>query len=283
MQKNQTRRLTWASCFMGLFSLLCLPAFDAAQAATEQASATKQPALNIGISFAIPPWVIPETNTGIELDILREAFKVKGYQIVPNYLSFAMSYSMFEADKLDGILNVTESSVKNGFYSAPVLSFENVAISLQEKNFPPDIDLNFLSDKSIVAFQKASVLLGETFRQVAAKNLRYQEVAKQSLQINLLMIRNVDFIIMEKNIFGYYWQQALADPHLIRAQSKLNRPVQFHYLFEPSEYRFVFATEQIRNDFNAGLAVIKANGLYDDIFDRYAHLRDLHNKVNSGP
>ena len=283
MQKNPTRQLTWASCFIGLFSLLYLPAIDAAQASTGQASATEQPALNIGISFAIPPWVIPETNTGIELDILREAFKVRGYQIAPNYLSFAMSYSMFEADKLDGILNVTESSVKNGFYSAPVLSFENVAISLQEKNFPANIDLPFLSDKSIVAFQKASILLGETFRQVVAKNMRYQEVAQQSLQINLLMIRNVDFIIMEKNIFGYYWQQALADPHLIRAQSKLNRPVQFHYLFEPTEYRFVFATEQIRNNFNAGLAVIRANGLYDAIFERYAHLRNLHSKVHSEP
>lgn len=274
MQKNKFSGVKWACCLVGILSLFFVQSFLTALASTS----AKDPPLNIGISFAIPPWVIPETNTGIELEILQEAFKVNGYRIAPNYLSFAMSYSLFEANKLDGILNVTETSVKKGFYSAPVLTFQNVAISLQEKNFPPDLKINFLADKTIVAFQKASILLGEEFGQMVAKNMRYQEVAKQSLQINLLMIRDVDFIIMEKNIFGYYWQQAQSDPHLMRARSKLNRPVQFHYLFEPNEYRFVFATEQIRNDFNKGLEVIKANGLYDAIFERYAHLRDLHSK-----
>lgn len=278
MHNNKSRRVHWASCLIGLMSLIFVQSFYTAQAS---GTAEKRPPLNIGVSFAIPPWVIPETNTGIELDILREAFKVKGYQVAPNYLSFAMSYSLFEANKLDGILNVTESSVKKGFYSVPVLTFQNVAISLQEKNFPHDLKLNFLADKSIIAFQKASIILGDEFKHIVAQNMRYQEVAKQSLQINLLMIRDVDFIIMEKNIFGYYWQQAQSDPHLIRARSKLNRPVQIHHLFEPTAYRFVFASEQIRNDFNMGLEVIKLNGIYDAIFERYAHLRDLHSRPNS--
>lgn len=237
--------------------------------------------LDIGISFAIPPWVIAENNTGIELDILREALKLSGYQIKPNYLSFALSYSLFEAGKLDGILNATKASVKTGFFSEPVVTFQNVAISLKEKNFPADIDMGFISDKSIVAFQKASILLGEDFSRAISGNLRYQEVAKQNLQINLLMIRDIDFIIMEKNIFGYYWQQAQSDPHLIRAKSKLNRPVQLHYLFKPTNYRFVFATEQIRDDFDRGLKTIKDNGLYDEIFKRYSHLIDLHTKTRS--
>lgn len=234
--------------------------------------------LDIGISFAIPPWVIAENNTGIELDILKEAFKLSGYRIKPNYLSFALSYSLFEAGKLDGILNVTTASVKRGFFSEPVVTFQNVAISLKEKNFPAEIDLEYLSEKSVVAFQKASILLGEEFGQAMSGNLRYQEVAKQNLQINLLMIRDIDFIIMEKNIFGYYWQQAQSDPHLIRAKSKLNRPVQIHYLFNPTEYRFVFATEKIRDAFNNGLKTIKENGIYDEIFGRYSHLIDLHSK-----
>ena len=234
--------------------------------------------LEIGISFSIPPWVIAENNSGIELDILKEALSPSGYRIKPSYLSFALSYSLFEAEKLDGILNATKDSVKQGFFSEPVVTFQNVAISLKEKNFPADINLQFLSDKSVVAFQKASVLLGEEFGRAMSGNLRYQEVAKQNLQINLLMIRDIDFIIMEKNIFGYYWQQAQTDPHLIRAKSKLNRPVQLHYLFKPTNYRFVFATQEIRDDFNEGLNTIKENGLYDEIFRRYSHLIDLHTK-----
>jgi polar amino acid transport system substrate-binding protein len=279
MLKNKTCLIRWKIRCAGILALFCLAISQLTQAKEELFPAKDRILLNIGISFAIPPWVIPESNSGIELDILREAFKINGYAINPNYLSFALSYSLFEADKLDGILNVTQSSVKHGFYSEPVLHFQNVAVSLKEKRFPADIDISFLADKSIVAFQKASVLLGEPFSDVVSNNLRYQEVAKQSLQINLLMIRDVDFIIMEKNIFGYYWQKALSDPHLIRARSKLTRPVQLHYLFEPTEYRFVFATEKIRDDFNDGLKHIKINGLFDDIFKRYAHLTDLHKKI----
>jgi polar amino acid transport system substrate-binding protein len=218
MQKNTSRRVHRTNWLIGLISLVFIQCVFTAQTTGAELFPDKHPPLKIGISFAIPPWVIPENNTGIELDILKEAFKVNGYQIAPNYLSFALSYSLFEADKLDGILNVTEASVKKGFYSAPVLHFQNVAVSLKEKGFPAELELNFLEDKSIVAFQKASVLLGDTFNQIVSKNLRYQEVANQSLQINLLMIRDVDFIIMEKNIFGYYWQKSLSDPHLIRAR-----------------------------------------------------------------
>ena len=111
-------------------------------------------------------------------------------------------------------------------------------------------------------------------------NSMYQEVAKQSLQINLLMIRNIDFIIMDKSVFGYYWQEAQNDPNLIRAKSKLDRPVRFHYLFEPTNYRFVFKTEKIRDNFNLGLSKLKENGGYDDIIQRYSHLNDLYSEIN---
>ncbi len=265
------------SRFLGLIVLLSYFSLKTALCFAESnpiQNSTKT--LNIGVSFAIPPWVIAETDSGIELDILKQAFLVTGYQVAPNYLSFALSYSLFEAGKLDGVLNAKESSFKAGFFSEPVVTFQNVAISLQENNYPENIDIEFLKDKSVVAFQKASILLGNEFNKMTQKNMMYQEVAKQSLQINLLMIRNIDFIILDKSIFGYYWQQAQNDPNLLRAKSKLNRRVRFHYLFEPNNYRFVFNSEKVRDDFNLGLETIKQNGLYDQILTRYAHLTDLY-------
>ena len=253
--------------------LLTLPSFSIANDHhTDKTSTT----LNIGVSFAIPPWVITETNSGIELDILKETFALVGYKVNPSYLSFALAYSLFESGKLDGVINAKETALKNGFFSDPVVTFQNVAISLEDRNFPEDINIAFLEDKSIVAFQKASILLGEDFKNMVDKNSMYQEVSKQSLQINLLMIRNIDFIIMDKSIFGYYWQEAQSNPNLIRAKSKLDQPVKFHYLFEPTHYRFAFKSEKIRDDFNAGLILLKENGMYDEIHKRYSHLSDLY-------
>jgi polar amino acid transport system substrate-binding protein len=227
--------------------------------------------LNIGVSFAIPPWVIAENNSGIELDILKETLAPSGYELKPNYLPFALSYSLFEAGKLDIVLNAKKPALKSGFLSDPVVTFQNVAVSLQEKGFPEDISLPFLIDKSVIAFQKASILLGEEFAEMTKKNPMYQEIANQSQQINLLMISNIDFIVMDKSIFDYYLQKAKSNPNLIRAKSKLDQAVRFHYLFKPNKYRFAFKSEKVRDDFNAGLNKIKNKGIYDEIFSRYSN------------
>lgn len=227
--------------------------------------------LNIGVSFAIPPWVITETNSGIELDILKETLSPAGYEIQANYLTYSLSNSLFDAGKLDLVLNAKKSILNTGYLSEPVVTFQDVAISLEHKNYPEDISFSFLEDKSVIAFQKASIILGEEFQKMTEKNTMYQEVAKQSLQINLLMISNIDFIVMDKSIFDYYIQQARNNPNLIRAKSKLNQAVRFHHIFEPTHHRFAFKSEKVRDDFNAGLLRIKNNGVYDEILKRYSH------------
>lgn len=264
--------------YLSLLTSLILNASHAFSDETNTALADK--ILHIGVSFAIPPWVIPESDSGIELDILKQALFSEGYIVVPKYLSFALAYSLFDVGKLDGVINAKESSLKTGYYSDPVVTFQNVAISLEKKNYPPDIDISFLEDKSIVAFQKASVLLGDEFNLMTKKNSLYQEVAKQSLQINLLMIRNIDFIIMDKSIFGYHWKKAQTDPDLIRAKSKLERPVRFHYIFEPTDYRFAFKSKKVRDDFNAGLRKLRSNGSYDNIINQYKHLISLYPEIS---
>lgn len=259
---------------LGLIFLILSP-LTAVSEQNIKPSASK-PLLNIGVSFAIPPWVISETDSGVELDILKQALAHSGYDVKPNYLSFALAYSLFESGKLDGVINAKESALKSGYLSDPVVTFQNVAISLKKNNYPENIDISFLHDKSVIAFQKASVLLGDQFQQMTQENAMYQEVAKQSLQINLLMIRNIDFIIMDKSIFGYYWNQAQSDPNLIRAKAKLNQAVRFHYLFDKNNYRFVFKSEQVKDDFNRGLAKLKEDGDYDKIFRKYEHLNNLY-------
>ena len=227
----------------------------------------------------MPPIIktlITHNNSGIELDILKQALHPFGYKVVPNYLSFALAYSLFEADKLDGVINAKESALNKGFFSEPVVTFQNVAISLEDKGYPDDITPSFLTDKSVVAFQKASILLGDEFKQMTKQNTMYLELAKQSLQINLLMIRNIDFIIMDKSIFGYYWHKAQSDPNLLRVKSKLDQAIQFHEMFEPNDYRFVFRTEKVRDDFNTGLAKLKESGEYDAILKLYAPLSNLY-------
>ena len=41
-------------------------------------------------------------------------------------------------------------------------------------------------------------------------------------------------------------------------------------------YRFVFKSEQVKDDFNRGLAKLKEDGDYDKIFRKYEHLNNLY-------
>lgn len=234
----------------------------------------------MGISFSIPPWVIQKTNSGIELDILKAVLEGEGYCVVPKYLSFALAYQLFDRGEIDGVINARAGVAKGGYLSQPVVTFQNVAVSLKSKNFPEQINMDFLNGRSVVAFQKAKALLGPEFQAMADANPRYREVAKQSLQLNLLFVREADFIVMDRSIFGYYWVQALEDKSMAKFKSRFKRPVDMHVLFPPSDYSFIFSEEKVRDDFDRGLQGMRDSGEYDRIFERYAYLTDLYNSVS---
>lgn len=232
--------------------------------------------LDIGISYSIPPWVIPETHSGIELDILFRTFDNTPYEVKPQYLPFALIYKMFDHDQLDGLINAKQDLVKKGFLSDPVIAFQNVAISLKSKQFPNDIDIEFMQDKSVLAFQKAKELLGERFARMATHNQRYQEVSKQQLQLNLLFVRGIDFIVMDRSIFSYYWRQTVNNNQNQLLRSKFSQAVQFHNLFKASSYSYLFADQDVRDTFNKGLAQLKASGQYQRILDRYSNFTQFY-------
>ncbi|MDX1451338.1 MAG: transporter substrate-binding domain-containing protein [Oleiphilaceae bacterium] len=232
--------------------------------------------LEFGVSFSIPPWVIKDTDSGIELDILKEAFADSSYRIRPVYVPFALAFKLYEAGKLDGVINAKEGVFEEGFLSKPVVTFQNVAVSLKRKAFPEKFNIDFMSDKFVVAFQRARDLLGPKFSAMANSNPDYQEIAKQSLQINLLFVRDTDFIVMDRSIFGYYWHHALANYQDSKGRYNFNQEVQLHYVFEPSPYRFLFKSEAIRDQFDKALEQMREDGRYDQILTKYDHLTRLY-------
>jgi polar amino acid transport system substrate-binding protein len=260
-----------------IFAILFISGLTQANPQNSNDNDAKPTVIEVGISMSIPPWVIKEDDSGIELDLLRESLKAHPYQITPVYMPFERAYKQFEAGELDVVMNAKEGVSKTGFLSQPVVTFQNYAISLASKDYPLDIPMSFLEDKTVVGFQKARHFLGEQYAQMAAKNKRYHEVPKQALQINLLFIREQDFIVMDKSIFGYYWYQATqSKPHSRQAQKRFMQSVRFHPLFPESPYPFLFNNKQVRDDFDEGLAEIKADGRYQMVIDKYNHLSDLY-------
>lgn len=221
--------------------------------------------IEIGVSHSIPPYVIKDSDSGIEIDILRESFAIKGYTVKINYMQFKKSLVYFKKNLLDGIINVKDGVVPNAFYSKPVIAFQNCVYSLKKKNIPIHQNLDFLRNKSVIAFQYASVLLGKEFESIIKNNEEYEETHWQMGQlIRLFLDMNTDFVILDQRIFEYYkiiCYKKIADMS--------NNPVTINYKFPPSVYVFAFKNRQIRDDFDFGLTAIIGNGDYDNILKRY--------------
>ena len=224
--------------------------------------------LKLGLSFSIPPWVIREEDSGLKLEIIRKAFEVSGYQIKPVYVPNSRAYKLFEQKQIDAVLSPSKPVTNIGYLSEPVTSFHNVAISLKKKGFPKDIPISFLSDKSVVAFQKAHQFLGAEFGEIAGHNANYEEITQQHLQVNLLFVREVDFIVMDRSVFGYFWKKAVEQEY--PGDERFLQEVQVHELFSKSIYHYLFLEKVVRDQFDLGLKKIREQGVYDQLVKQYA-------------
>ena len=72
-------------------------------------------------------------------------------------------------------------------------------------------------------------------------------------------------VLSDKSIFRYF-ELMLSRTNLFHAKA-----VQMHHFVEvnPDDYRPLFRSQQVRDDFNAGLAHLKASGGYQAIYDSY--------------
>lgn len=234
--------------------------------------------LKIGVSLSIPPYVIQESNSGLELELLYQALAVKGHTANIEYLPLARTFHELKEGKLDGIINVKEGMIENVFYSTVAIRYQNCAISLEKNHFSIN-SINDLNDKTVVAFQRAASLLGDELTQMIKTNPSYQEQARQIQQVYMLMKHRADVVLMDKNIFTYYLRQAFIEGKLTDAESK--QVAICHRIFPPTEYKFAFLSEQIRDDFNLGLQQITEDGTLSALHEKYRQLMSLEHEAKA--
>jgi len=220
--------------------------------------------LKVGVSFAIPPYVIKSNNRGIELDLLKEAFAGSGYEPSFEFLPLERTFRLFESGKLDAIINVRPGMVDPHFLTRPVITFHNRIFTLRTTHINT---LDDLHSKRVTAFQRARIILGGAFATMANLNPHYEEVAKQQGQVHQLMRGRVDAVVLEERVFYYYLDQliaaAQAGEHYERNQ------VRQAELFPPTIYHFAFRAADARNLFDERLEAMKKDGSYLRIFEVY--------------
>ena len=113
--------------------------------------------LRVGVSFAIPPYVITHEDRGIELDLLREAFAGSDHVPEFTYLPLERTFRMLEEGKLDAIINVRPGMLSRAHLSQAVITFHNRVFTLDKTAFKSVRDLQTLR---VSAFPRARQILG---------------------------------------------------------------------------------------------------------------------------
>ncbi len=240
-----------ASLMLFLFLLTWVWALAAVGASKE---------LTLAIGLALPPYNIPETNSGMEFDIVREALGLKGYSVRPKYVPQGRRNLELINREVDGVLTVNPDCGLEAFYSDEHIVYENVVVSLEKKNYLIK-DVQDLKDRSTVAFQQAAIYLGKDFADMARTNKRYKEIADQNLQINLLYSGRAETIVLDKNIFYYLRTR--------NTRVDTTQPVTIHHIFRPTPYRVAFLDKKVRDDFNEGLKELRRTSRYSAIIKSY--------------
>ena len=210
--------------------------------------------------LSLPPYIIKESNSGMEYDIIKEALAKQGHHLTLHYVPFvriAVDYKKF-----DGSITINESSGISGNYSDNVMTYQNYAISLK-KNRMKINSIQDLKDKRIVAFQNAFKYLGPEYNEVTKNNSKYKELGTQLSQVKMLYFNRTDVVISDINIFRYYRKKIV--------NMDISDEIVLHKIFPEVNYKVLFNDAIIRDDFNKGLKSLRNSGRYNEIIGKYIY------------
>lgn len=220
----------------------------------------------ITVAFApVPPYVMQNEKgeySGLEYEIVKEALSVRGYKIIPSSYPLARVIETVKSARVDAGVRILPSHDTGKYLSDIYITFNNIALGIAGKNLKIST-ISDLAGKRMVAFQRATIVLGPDFLAAAQNNQNYFEVADQVQQIQMLFADRVDLAIGEARIMNHFIHSPQTN-----VNSKI--PVVEYRIFPETPYRVAFVNEQHLKDFNYGLAEIKKNGTYDAIIKKYS-------------
>lgn len=213
----------------------------------------------------IPPFCFPETNSGIELEVIGEALAYRGHTLVPHYYPFARIPVAFEQKKVDAAMTDLGKDLRDAgaHYGDPAVLYYNAFITLKENNLdiktPDD-----LKELSVISFQGAINRYPKWLKPVKAKG-NYLEKNDQKSQVLMLQNKRIDVVLSDIYIYKYFELQ------MIKERRVRVIPIEEHHSIElnPLDYRPIFRSTKIRDDFNEGLKHLKSTGRFQEIYDKY--------------
>lgn len=209
----------------------------------------------------IPPYIINNASTGIEIDLVTAIFHEADIPIEFVQMPRVRMIQMFDDGLIDGALTQNSSSSKSGCATNWYLTHHNLGFSLKSRNLTVT-SLVDLQKYSVLSFDGARQYLGRKFEQAVQKNKLYVEATDQSVHIKLLYKKRFDLVI------GEAWVLRLIQ-HKQAEETGLYHELETHTIMPPTLYSARFRNEALCTTFNEALTTITLKGKYDQIISHY--------------
>ncbi|MGB1197595.1 MAG: substrate-binding periplasmic protein [Thalassotalea sp.] len=226
-----------------------------------------QEKLTIAFGNALAPWVIPQSDSGIVVELISAALEPVGYKIVPLYFPYSRRINSYRQGLVDVASDMNSNTMSaedlEGFLSEPVYQYHNYLISLTESNLTFNT-LEDIGNHSLISWQGAKEHLSDHYKNLMDKNPNYTETHDQALQVKMLFLKRFDVAQMDLQIFKYYRNQ-IHQSGGINTSAK----VDLFPILGASPNGFLFKDEKIKNLFDERIKQLKTSGEYQKIFDKY--------------
>jgi len=247
-------RVLKAKPLLGLLVFLFLMVLFAGNAHSKE--------LKIGVGN-FEPFFVEQDQSGLFLSLTKAVF-----QQMPRYrteylfmTNKRLMYNIVQR-KLDVACNIFTAASSNIYLSAPLYRYRDVAITLK-KNSLRIKTVADLTDRSIIAYQGATDLLGKEFQIMASSNKRYQEHKSPSTTTFYLVRGRKEVRIGDINIFYH-------DITASKYRGKVGiQDFTIHRLW-PDVFSFMAThDETLRDEINRAIRTIKANGTYERLYQEF--------------
>ena len=218
--------------------------------------------IHVAFGESLEPYVMVDSNSGIEVDIIRAAFAARGLAMAPQYVSQPRLATALEHADIEAVATLGRQSGVRAYYSNTYIAYEDVAITLKSRQIRLT-QISDLNQYSVLAFPRATLYLGTEFRTMASNNPRYAGTADQLNQNRLLYRDGIDVVVADRRIFQWMDRKQELQFH------EQAQPVDIYHLFPPTTYQLVCRSLSLCETFNQGLKIIQSNGQYDKILATY--------------
>ncbi len=275
---KQPARLVLAAVLVGL-ALLSVTLYTKKEPPTGPANTIADPAapespesgtpriIRVAFGNTLPPWVLTETNSGIIVDIMREALKRANLELMPIYYPHARRVVAYNNGEVDAVCDVNRDLMAaenmEGHLSRMRYVYDNHGISLKEKGFQFQ-RIGDLAGHTVLSWQGAKNWFKGEYKEMADANENYRELSNIKLMVKLLYKGRADLVQMDLTIFKYY-RKLLTD----EGEVDTGRPIDIFPLFWGNRCGFLFRDKAVRELFDSNVDGLKSEGRYDRFYEKY--------------